>query len=92
MAAHLDKVCGRAQVWEKEVLPKIKDLITVVLRSAQAEITNRKGSFELYGIDIMLDGLYTYIYIYIYIYMICMHVYVCTYMYVCMCMYVCMYI
>jgi len=55
MAAHLAKITGRPDVWEKEVQPKIKDLIAVALRSAQAEITNRKGSFELYGFDIMLD-------------------------------------
>lgn len=42
-------------VWRAHVLPSIKDIVVVALRTAQSEIKARKASFELYGFDVMLD-------------------------------------
>jgi hypothetical protein len=55
LASHLATLTGRQHVWSQEVQPKIKQLVTVALRSAQNEIKNRKSSFELYGFDVVLD-------------------------------------
>ena len=48
---------GQQNVWAEVVQPRIKRLVTVSLRAAQNEVRNRKGSFELYEFDILLDDM-----------------------------------
>ena len=42
-------------IWTEKILPKIKDVALWSISSAQDMIENRKGSIELYGMDVMLD-------------------------------------
>lgn len=42
-------------VWTEKVKPMIKDVTLWSISSAQDMIENRKGSVELYGMDLMLD-------------------------------------
>ena len=57
LAAYLAIHTGQQNVWAEVVQPRIKRLVTVSLRAAQNEVKNRKGSFELYGFDILLDDM-----------------------------------
>ncbi|XP_061218256.1 tubulin monoglycylase TTLL3-like [Neopsephotus bourkii] len=42
---------GHAEVWEKLIVPGMKEVLVPALRSTQELVEVRKGSFELYGAD-----------------------------------------
>lgn len=51
---HLKTTYGR-DIWEEDILPKVKDIIIYSLQSVQDMLDTRKGSMELLGYDIMID-------------------------------------
>jgi tubulin monoglycylase TTLL3/8 len=53
-AEHLREQHGR-DVWEEDIKPKIKEIVTYSLECVQDMIEDRKNSAELYGYDIMLS-------------------------------------
>lgn len=46
---------GQSEVWKESVIPGMKKAILCSLLSAQDQVEPRKGSFELFGADFMLD-------------------------------------
>lgn len=46
---------GQEAVWEAIVYPKMKEIINLTMMASQEIVVPRKGSFELYGADFMLD-------------------------------------
>ncbi len=44
------------KTWEKDVEPKLRDLIITTLKTGVDSVEQRSSSFELYGFDIMLDS------------------------------------
>eukprot|EP01135_Chromosphaera_perkinsii_P001702 Nk52_evm79s208 gene=Nk52_evmTU79s208 len=46
---------GKGDLWEKQIYPDVKEMILKSFMCGQDTIENRKGSFELYGIDYILD-------------------------------------
>jgi tubulin monoglycylase TTLL3/8 len=53
-AEYLQRQHGR-DVWGEELKPKIKEIALSCLECVQDSIENRKNSFELYGIDLMIS-------------------------------------
>ncbi|NXA83870.1 TTLL3 monoglycylase, partial [Thryothorus ludovicianus] len=51
--AHLARL-GRADVWQRVVVPGMKAAILHALRCARDEVGSRKGSFELFGADFLI--------------------------------------
>eukprot|EP00042_Codosiga_hollandica_P047472 m.515186 g.515186 ORF g.515186 m.515186 type:complete len:155 (+) comp57461_c0_seq2:2450-2914(+) len=51
---HLAKE-GRPDLWSSQIYPSMKEIAVNTCKSVQDIVTNRKNSFELYGIDFMLD-------------------------------------
>ena len=45
-------------IWDQQILPKIKKIVIHSLECVQDMVDGRQGSCELYGYDIMLDELY----------------------------------
>ena len=43
-------------IWEHTILDGIRGIIWNTMEAASYSVTNRQNSFELYGVDIMLDG------------------------------------
>ena len=41
--------------WEKDMLPKIKDVVWRTLKGVQENMEHKSCSFEVYGFDIVLD-------------------------------------
>ncbi len=44
-----------SDLWEEQIKPKIKNIVTYSLECVQDMMDTRKNSFELFGYDIMLD-------------------------------------
>jgi tubulin monoglycylase TTLL3/8 len=51
---HLKSTYGR-DIWEEDIVPKVKDIIIHSLQAVQDVMDTRKGSMELLGYDIMID-------------------------------------
>jgi tubulin monoglycylase TTLL3/8 len=51
---HLKSTYGR-DMWEEDIVPKVKDIIIHSLQAVQDVMDTRKGSMELLGYDIMID-------------------------------------
>lgn len=52
---HLGETFGDASLWESKVRPAIERATILSFKSAQDSIQNRKGSFDVYGLDFVLD-------------------------------------
>lgn len=54
-ASALGAKFGRPDLWESEIVPRMKQIILWALMSTQDVVVNRPNTFELFGVDLMID-------------------------------------
>jgi len=51
----LKKITGKSDFWAAHLAPQMEHIVVSAMRSVQTKLVPRKESFELYGIDVMID-------------------------------------